>query len=184
MIIAPANDQDFFERTHTYLLLQRRPILEHIDPLLPIQIPPIRQQQPGQHGIDPQLLPLRLRHALHEMDLCGLGHGVRHRTAPQTLPGHAAGDDHRTALGVGVERRQCRGDEEFGPHDVRRPALEPFVLAHGVQVREVGEFRPPGVGDDDVESAEGGDGGLDAALAVGLLACVAGDDGCFDVGMR
>lgn len=111
------------------------------------------------------------------MDLRRLGHRISHRAPTKTLTRHTARDDHGTALGIRAERLQSGGEEELGPFDIGRPTLVPFVFAHGLEVREVGEFGPAGVGNDDVQPAERGNGAFNAALTVGLLACVTGNDG-------
>ena len=147
-------------------MLQRTSFIQPPNPLLPILIPPIRQQQPRQHGINPQLRALRGRNTLHQMQLRSLRDRIRHTAPPQALRRNTARNNHHTPFVILLEIRHGFLHVLLRPHDLRRPAAVPFVVGHAVQVREVGEARPAGVGDDDVDAAEGRDGFAYAAFTV------------------
>jgi len=56
------------------------------------------------------------------------------------------------------------------------PALIPFLLAHGIEVGEIGELRPARIADEDVQAAKGLDRFLHALGAVGQHAAIASND--------
>lgn len=75
----------------------------------------------------------------------------------------------------------CDGLEEpEGREGVDLEALDPFLFGEGGEVGPGGEFGPAGVGDDDVEGAEGGEGLGDEGAAVGFGGGVEEDVGCGD----
>lgn len=63
----------------------------------------------------------------------------------------------------------------------RSDILIPLILVHSFQIAEVREFRPAGIGNNDIDAAESADRGVDEFLAIGLLASIADNDGGFDV---
>lgn len=113
------------------------------------------------------------------MDLRGLGHTIRHRAPTETLSSNRSRDNHHAALRIRFESGHSSFDVLLRTHDVGHPALRPLVVVHGCQVVEVREARPAGIGDDDVQAAEGGDGVFDALGAVGHGAAIALQDGGF-----
>jgi hypothetical protein len=110
---------------------------------------------------------------LHQMDLRGLGDGVRHRAPTKTLPRHAAREDEDSAVGVLLKMWQGFFEQGVVAFDVGVPALVPFVVAEGVEVIEAGEARPAGVADDDVDGVE--------CLEREKKSLGGGDDGCLDL---
>ena len=163
------------------LLLQGRSILQPINPLLPIEIAPIRQQQPGQNRIDPNFRTLRMRKTLHEMNLRRLGDTIRHTAPTKRLACDTARKDENATIRISVQSWEGLFEQGMVSFDVGVPALVPLIVRHGVEVFETGEFGETSVADDDVEASKGGDCGFDAVLNVGDYATVAFHDYGLDV---
>jgi hypothetical protein len=140
-------------KRQTHLPLQNSRLPQLLNPLLPILQPPLRQQQPRQHRITPHFAPLRLRHTLDQMQLRRLGDRVRHTAPPNRAARNRARNKHHPALFIRLKSRHRARDQGFHAEDVGAPALVPLVVGEGVEVGEVGEARPAGVGDEDVETA-------------------------------
>lgn len=167
-------------RCETHLLLQHRRLLQLLNPLLPELRTPIRQQQPRQNRITPNLTPLCFRHTLDQMQLRSLRNRVRHARARNTAAGNGARDQHNTAFCVRIESRQGSGNELLDSQYVGTPAAIPLVVGHGFEIVEVGEARPACIGDQDVKATQVVNGRLYQRFDIGAGACVGFEDCCFD----